>query len=341
MVLHIACRKGSLCRWQFLCWGRKPVVVWLYLQVVKFCLLRQLLRATLAAACLAVLLPSTAAADRILRNLALDDGATWEIVGLTLHNYQPHPLQKDLGTFVIADVELLQKLQQDWDLRLMFDDYCDWHYSLKIYRNRELVKTLKVNLVCGYITDGAFSYKFNPAQMEVFRDRRLRLPWSRIRYRNLDNLQLALTKLEKRTDVYFYNDIKPFRYNGWFHVGIEKQALRVNRDSLDSAVTAVVKKIGGGDDVYVTSYLMSIDDKSRQLAFRYTVYCDEVFAKRFAKAAPDATTALWVGGRVTRTLPWRAHTVDTPFLQLLVVGITQDKYWKELGLVPEKEPVYE
>lgn len=283
--------------------------------------MRILLRAT----CLLLLGWQTTpvSAYRLLGDLNLQDGATWEVVAVSLYNYAIVPQQQSYRTFVVQDPEVISQMQTQWDFPLMFEDVCDYHYAIKVYRNKRLVKTLLLNLRCNYVTDGAFSYAFDPNLFEPLAQKRVNLPWSYIDYKSIHRIRLAMELLGSRSDVYFYHDTKPYTYDGYFLYGIDKLPLRTDRDSLAQAVVREVASVAGvaEDSLYVQLHFYSVED-DQTLFFRYTVYCNEPVGTRFTAQKPENVR-----------IKWRTHFTFNPEIQLVVVGISERRYREIVGFV--------
>jgi hypothetical protein len=251
-------------------------------------------------------------ATPILAGLNFADGAKWQLVGVSLHHYRPVAIQAQLGTFVCADTAVLSGLQLAWDLPLFFADVCDYHYALKFYRDGTLVKTLRVNLTCGYVSDGQLSYRLAPDALAELRGHVRRLSWSRIWYRNLDRLREAMDILARAPDAWFYEDYSHFRHDGFFLVGVRGVPLRQNAATvLDSARARVSRQLGA--DVLVRPYLTTLDT-GRTLHYRFAVYCSEAVAESY-----DATDQI---------TPWVSHLSQTDRLLLVVVGVSERRYWR-------------
>lgn len=256
-------------------------------------------------------------AKNLLADLDLSKG-NWEMVGVKLYNYKMTPIQEELGTFVLQNPNALKKMQAKWDFAPCFEDYCDYHYALKFYRNKQLVKTLKVNLVCGYITEGLLSYKFDPALFTEHKSHYGRLPWSRIHFSDMERLRTALKKLQATPEVYMYQDVKPFAYDGYFVLGIDGLKWSVNRDSIMKVVGQKVEKLTGSNNFYIEPLLFFMNEKF-ELSFRFNIYCDEKFANKYIKGDPKNVTA-----------EWRSHFEylddDDKTIMLVVIGVNQEKY---------------
>lgn len=263
-----------------------------------------------------MLVTPQASAYRILDAFDFTDGAEWEFVAVSLYNYAPVEQNVAYKTFVVRDTALFQEMQQTWDFPLMFDDVCDYHYALKIYRNRQLVKTLLVNLRCAYLTDGSFSYSFNPVLFEQLAAKRQNLVWSYIDFTQLPRIRKAIDKLSGQPNVYFYHDTTPYQYDGYFYYGAPDQSIRVDRDSLRAAVRVDVAATAGvsEDSVLVKLHYFSLTD-SETLFFRYQVYCSEAIADRYRAQKPQHVR-----------IRWRDHFAFENSIQLVVVGVSERRY---------------
>jgi hypothetical protein len=259
-----------------------------------------------------------AKAYQLLAGLSFNDGAAWEVIAVSLHNYAITPQQTAYKTFIVRDVPLFSQLQASWDFPLMFRDVCEYHYIIKVYRNKALVKSFKLNLLCNYITDGAFSYQFDPNQFELLAKKRLPVPWSRIWFKDIENLRKGLGKLAQDQRVYFYHDTRPYESDGYFLYGIKDIPIRADRDSLQRAVAEDVARAAGisAEVVYVVPHLFTLES-DKTLFFRYKVYCASADAERFQKLYPQ--------GVVTG---WRSHHAFEPEIPIVVVGVNEKRYWE-------------
>lgn len=255
----------------------------------------------------------------ILDDLDFSEG-DWTVVAVSLHNYQLVPLQKELGTFKIDDIEILKEMQRSWDLEPFYYDYCEHHYALKFYKGKKLMKTLKVNLYCEYITVGLFSYKFPKSFLLKYKYAFKRLPWARIRFRNLQTLRLALQRIQNAKDVYLYDDYKIYDYDGFFMIGVNKQNWNVNRDSLLKVVKNYVRRVTGTSNFYIKQYIFYLTDEWK-LNFRYFIYCDKRIFDIY-----KARSRFWM----TR---WRSHLqVNGGIIKIIVVGVNRERYFKLVRL---------
>jgi len=253
----------------------------------------------------------------ILADLNFQQGK-WELVCVSLPNYYPVPLQQELGTFVIRDTAILHHFQQTWDLEPYYADYCEHHYALKFYCNRKLVKTLKLNLYCGYLTtgDGIFSYKFNPEAFLQFQASFQKVPWSLIRYKSLESLRIALKRIQQQENLYLYDDYTKYQYDGLFVFAIDHQPWYVNRDSLLQTVIQKVATVTQTNQFHVEQYIFYLTDQM-QLNFRYFVYCNRDVFLQYAKKASDYL------------IPWRSHLAhEDGEVKIMVIGINEKGYWE-------------
>jgi len=150
-------------------------------------------------------------AKRVLEGLDFQQGE-WAMIGVPLHNYKALPIQEELGTFITRDKGFMKKLKESWDFPLTLDNSCDHHYSLKIYQDGRLVRTLEMNLHCGYVTLEGLSYSLDPSEFDRFRRSSQSIPWSRITFNDPSMLKDAIEVLEKQKDVFWYEDVSPYKY---------------------------------------------------------------------------------------------------------------------------------
>lgn len=263
----------------------------------------------------------------LLNDLDFTKG-NWELVAVSLLNYYPVPLQKELGTFIIRDTSTLLYFQRTWDLEPYYADYCEHHYALKFYRNRKLIKTFKLNLHCGYITtgDGIFSYKFNPQEFLKFRHAFQKIPWSLIRYKSLKSLRLALQLIQQQDNLYLYDDYTKYQYNGLFVFAVDNQPWYVNRDSLYQAVVQKIARITQSRQFHVEQYIFYLT-KEMKLNFRYFIYCNYDLFQKYAKKQQDFL------------IPWRSHLQhEGGELKIMVIGINEKGYWQLFSNYTPRSP---
>lgn len=231
------------------------------------------------------------------------------MVGVPVHNYRMLPIQKDLGTFITKDTDLLEKIQRQWDLELTFDDNCDYHYSLKFYQDGNLVRTLSLNLHCGYITLDGISYTFHPQDFASLSDQAQKISWSRISFRDLGLLRKAVVTLDETPDVYWYEDVQQYTYSGFCMINVNGLPWNTNLDSLYQVVNEKVAERTRSKDFYLQKYFHIY--QGDQLFVRYVVNCEEYLAQRLE-------------GKLT--LDWRSHLHNRDSVWILAIGIDQKKY---------------
>jgi hypothetical protein len=228
----------------------------------------------------------------LLHDLEMDQGS-WELVGVSIHTYNMQPEQSRFGTFILRDAEALRRMRETWAFEPIYDDHCDHHYVLKFYHNRKLVKTLRVNLTCGYVTEGLFSYRLDPRRdFYPLLARSEKLPFAVVRYKDLNVLRRAARLLEADPQVRTYQDLKPFQYDGFFHVSSGPHPWNVSRDSLRQAVETRIAQAVGSRDLWVQPYILLMNAKG-ELIFRFEVFCNAAVGQRYT-------------GR-DRTVHWRKH----------------------------------
>lgn len=255
--------------------------------------------------------------EPVLGFMKLDEGE-WEMAAVSLHNYNPLPVQRLLGTFFIRNEEVLAQMQQKWQLTPLYDDNCDYHYALKFYKDHQLVKTLMLNLHCQYVSDGMFSYTLDPQLLLTYQEHFQKVPWSYISFKDLRLLRRAMRKIEEHPDYYFYHDVEPYRYDGRFVVRTTGHSWDTDIDSVRAELAERISGITGSDHFYIISQVLFVDDSSR-FTYRHDVYCSEELGKRYATREPKNL----VNG-------WRHH-FDLIYDQeksitLVVVGINKLRY---------------
>jgi hypothetical protein len=252
-------------------------------------------------------------AKKVLESLDFSTGR-WVMIGVSLHNYQPLPIQSEVGTFIVKEPVVLKKIQDKWDFEEKYDDFCDYHYALKFYQNGELQLTLRANLHCNYITLGGFSYEYSQAQFEEFKMYFTPIRWSRIRYENMDLLQKAMGKLDKAPGVYWYGDVQQYNFKGQFLIEQNGVPWNADRDSLAAEMTDRIREKMGGDDFYVDVWAWYLSDDWNTMDLRFNVYCDEPFYKKYKE------DNVLIG--------WRSHLSEQNFIQIVVIGLNKEEYFK-------------
>lgn len=259
---------------------------------------------------LAMLAPCILRADPVLSGLNFTSG-NWALIGVPLHNYHLVPIQEELGTFITYDIKLMERIQQKWDLEQTFEDKCDYHYSLKLYKDGELVRTLNLNLHCGYLSYDGFSYIFDPAEFDQFRTYAREIPWSRISFTDVNLMKQAIFTLEGARDVYWYEDVEPYKYPGFFLTTVGGLPWTSNTDSLIREVRSQIELQSGRGDFYLKEYFQLI--RGDELYVRYMVSCDE----DLARSLPEG-----------KSLIWRSHLQSRTTVSILALGIDEQRYRK-------------
>jgi hypothetical protein len=261
---------------------------------------------------IAACFPKEGKAYKILSQFHFEQGF-WEVAGVKLYNHRMHPIQEELSTFVIKDKDILKKLQQEWEVTPFFEDYCEWHYALKFYCNNKLIKTLKINLYCNYITDGVISYTFKPDFLTKYKLYYKKLPWASVGFTNLQQLRKTIRLLEKKNGVYFYHDLKPYDYDGYFALGVNGLDWGINRDSVVKMVYNKVYAYTGSKDFYVEPYYSFMDNKEL-ICMRFHIYCNQDFAAIYQQKDPNIVAS------------WRSHLDfrdPGEEIELVVIGLTK------------------
>ncbi len=258
-------------------------------------------------------------AKQLLSDLDLTSGR-WEMIGVSLVNYQQVEIQEQLGTFILSDPNTIRKIQQTWDFEEVFEDYCAYHYALKFYRNGDLQKTLRVNLKCNYITDEAFSFQFTEKEFTEFRRFFKPIRWSRVRYSDLDKLQIAVDKLDRMPGVYWYGDVKQYDFDGEFSVAVNDLPWNANRDSVVNDITDYLRNKTGRDDFYITQKYWLLSDDFETMSLKLNIFCDQPFYDAYS-----------LGGVQTA---WRSHLSEASFVQIVVIGMSKQDYFRSMkGLI--------
>ncbi|MCX8112419.1 MAG: hypothetical protein N3E49_04375 [Bacteroidia bacterium] len=237
----------------------------------------------------------------------------WSLIGVSVPNYAPHPLQRQFSAFIVQDNAILRQMQELWQGHSFYEDYCDYHYVLKLYQGRRLVKTLKVNLRCGYITEGVFSYTFSADWLDRFAGSFRPIHWSRVWFRQNENLRRAVQALKDAPDVYFYEEPEPYLYGGRFIIALDSVHWRTNRDSLYKTVKAQVEEAFPAGKAYVRPYFFFMDDKSL-LYFRFEVFCDQSDYERY-------------GRRLSVSVGWQPHIGPNEAKRLILIGVNRERFF--------------
>jgi hypothetical protein len=260
-----------------------------------------------------LLLAARAEARKLLEELDFSSGR-WVMIGVSLHNHKPLAIQEEVGTFIVKEPVILNKIRNKWDFEENYDDYCDYHYALKFYKDGELMLTLKANLDCNYITLGGFSYNFTSADFEEFKMYYTPIRWSRIRYEDMDLLQKAIDKLDVAPGVYWYGDVHQYEFDGHFMTSQFHAPWNADRDSLAAEYTEKLRKETGREDFYVDVWAWYLNDDWSEMELRYNVYCNQDFFKAYK------------GDDVT--IGWRSHLSQQLFIQIMVIGLNKEEYFK-------------
>jgi hypothetical protein len=264
----------------------------------------------LGLAFLLLLIPFSVSAKALLQELSFERG-DWAMVAVPLHNYHLLPVQQELGTFITRDKSFLRDLQDRWDFESTYDDDCDYHYALKFYQGKNLVKTLMINLYCGYITMDGLSYEFNPDEFQLFKKHAKSVAWSRISFANMDILKEAIYTLEDAANVYWYEDVKQYQYDGFFMLNLNNLPWTTNLDSLSNAVDNAIINKTGGNEFYLQKYFHQI--YGNKMSVRYLVNCDEHTGQMLSSYA---------------VIPWRSHLHSQDSVRVVAIGVDKKKYKK-------------
>lgn len=265
---------------------------------------------------LLILLHFTAAkADKVLGDVDFSSGE-WVMIGVPIHNYQYLPIQQELGTFICKDLSFMKELQRAWDLEYTDADKCDYHYSIKLYKDKEVFRTYTLNLHCGYLTYDGLSYTFDPQLFSRFKAYAKPVDWSRINFENEEMLKKAVSTLTKTPDVYWYDDVSQYKYKGYLNMFYNNIPWDANQDSMLEVVAAEVRAKAGNEDFYVQQkgYTLNGD----YIYISYQINCDESNAKKIAKH-PNISTK------------WKAHMEKGSIIRVVAIGVNESRYKKLMG----------
>ncbi len=252
-------------------------------------------------------------ARELLTDLDFSSGK-WEMIGVSLTNYREMPIQGELGTFIVRERHVLEKFQSEWDFEEKFDDYCDYHYALKFYRDGELQKTMLINLLCNYITCDGLSFEYSEDDLVKYREYFRKVRWSRIRFSDLGLLQRSIGVLDKVPSVYWYSDYQQYNFSGEFSIVINDLPWNTNRDSIIDVVSADLSRRMGREDFYITTKYWLLSDDFEKMTLRLHVYCDESFYISY----PDDNVVT----------SWRGHFTEQSFVQIMVIGLSRREYYE-------------
>lgn len=269
-------------------------------------------RASFAALLISWLLTlPTLHAEAVMGDFDFSEG-NWALIGVPVHNYQLLPVQTELGTFVTEDRELLKTLQRRWHFDMTFDDKCDYHYALKLYRDGELMTTYKLNLHCGYITYDGFSYTFPIGEFDLLRDQSRRIPWSRIRFDDPETLKRAIRRLETSEDVYWYDDVEQYMFPGYFMISVNNLPWNADRDSVHREISQYIFELTHSDQFYLKEYYYLVQDGNMYI--RYLINCDEQLARMF-------------GEQHSAFFRWRSHFQEANgTVSILALGVDESRF---------------
>ena len=255
-------------------------------------------------------------ADKLLEDLDFSNGR-WEMIGVSLHNFQQHPSQDEIGTFILTDQYIIKQIQEKWNFEPVYEDYCDYHYSLKFYHNGNLEKTLRINLVCNYVTVNGLSYKFTLNDFTEFRRYYKSIKWSRIRFKDMDLLQEAVAEIDKVPDVYWYGDVQQYNFDGFFTIDVDSIPWDANRDSVLEEMTYELQDKMDRKDFYLNARYWDFDEEVNWMHMSIEVYCPESFYKAYKQ--PNVTTF------------WKSHFSEQSYIQIVVIGMNKEEYFKLMG----------
>lgn len=218
----------------------------------------------------------------ILGDMDFDQG-NWTMVGVSTYNYRPLSIQEDLKTFKLTDSHTLNMMKKQWNVVPFYQDNCEYHYVLKFYKEKKLIKTFKINLYCNYITEDVFSYTFDPIWLTQRRNFYQNISWTKYSFSNLPSLRKAITKAENSNDVFLYHDIRPYLYDGYFIAKSKNLKWDINRDSVINILRSKIELQTGSKEFHIVPYLFYINE-TWEINFRFVVYCNEKIGKKFKSA---------------------------------------------------------
>jgi hypothetical protein len=255
--------------------------------------------------------PLSGEPKKLLEDLDFSQGE-WELVGVSLHNYYIVPIQNEIRHFLIRNREVLQDMKKNWVFEQTYNDYCEHHYALRFYKDGKMMKFLKINLHCGYISDGGLSYKMDSSKFTQYRKYFFPLKLSRVGYRSLTNIRKAIQVLINQKDVWLYYDHIPYQYDGFFVVKIDSLPWHANRDSVLQEMKKTIAFYTSSSDFYLKQFIYFVDEGLQSI--RYEVYCN----KELAQKVPEKMI----------TAGWRGHFDFVDRIDLVFVGINKKEYFE-------------
>ncbi|MCS6790416.1 MAG: hypothetical protein NZ580_05505 [Bacteroidia bacterium] len=240
----------------------------------------------------------------LLGDLNLREG-NWTLIGVSLPNYAPHPLQKQFPAFLLRDREILLQIQSLWQAYPAYEDHCDYHYVLKIYQDCHLRKTLRVNLSCGYITEGANSYRFSEEWLLKFSSAFQPAFWGQVWFREYPALRAAAEEILKSCELYSYEDLVRYRYEGKFIIGADSLAPQL-ADSVVQLLIRQVRRAFPEGRVQIHSTWTFADERGR-LSVRIEFGSGETDFQQYGKGLP-----IIVG--------WQPHLVEGEPVRVILLG---------------------
>lgn len=265
--------------------------------------------------------PARALDYPLLAGLDFTQG-NWSLIGVSLHNAAPIPEQTEWGTFMITDRNQLLAIQEAWRGPLAFNDFCDYHYAIKLYKDDALVKTILLNLRCNYATTEGLAYTFTAEQLHLLKPER-RLPWSRIRFTDMERVRLALARLPRHKQIFFYEPYAELQYDGFVTLALNGRHWREPRVQLMDSLSNLIEASLGHRGFHLEEYAQFTDD-AITYDYRYKLYLNEPSAQRLPPGLA--------------TLSWQAHLAHAPHIQLIVVGINERDYRRIMNQINAQEP---
>jgi len=257
---------------------------------------------------LSVAMSISVQAEKIMDDMNFSQG-DWVLIGVPIHNVQNLPVQKELGTFISHDRNLMQQIKQQWDLPLTFKDKCDYHYEIKFYESGKLKRTFLINLFCGTLYDEGLSYKFDPRLFEEIRTVAKPVDWSRITFGNLDLLRKAIRILDDTPEVFWYRDVQPYLYPGYFLIRVVNIPWDANMDTVYNNIHDMVESKVRSSNFYLQEHVASMDGDYK--AVKYAIYCDQSTSRRYGPG---------------KYINWRSHFFGKDSVQVVAIGIDLKRY---------------
>ena len=248
----------------------------------------------------------SAHAERILADLDFSQGE-WTLAGLASEEHEIFASDEFMGPFVSTSSGLLMELQTSWDLPMVFFDSYSHHYELSLYENGQLRRKLLLNLIDQYVLIDGLSYELSASALHLLRSDTNPVKTGTVGFKDLVSLQEALDKTSLQENVFWYEDIHPYKFDGYLFIQKAGIPLLKDEDEVMRAIQQSLNTSIGEGKYYLKEYFTTTHGKKKHM--RFFVYCN---------AEADE---LPIEGKYIR---WRSHFVDTDKIKLTILGKDQE-----------------